>query len=233
MRLAVILCAVLSFSLFAAQEADQPAPKVNKEGQPDAGFIKRHDGFNEIAKKGGVDLLLQGDSITDGWRGKKAIYEKAFGPYKPANFGIGGDRTQHVLWRLQNGELEGITPKVMMLMIGTNNSGSDSVEKIAAGVTEIVNYTKKKSPSTKILLLAIFPRSEKPSPIREKLKQINAIIAKLDDGGKTVKYLDIGDKFLQPDGTISKEIMPDYLHLSDKGYQIWADAVADTLKSMM
>jgi len=232
MRLVALLCALLSLSLFAAQEADVPAPKMGKDG-PDAGFVKRHEGFNEIAKKGGVDLLLQGDSITDGWRGKKAIYEKAFGEYKPANFGIGGDRTQHVLWRMQNGELEGITPKVMMLMIGTNNSGSDSVEKIAAGVTAIVNYTKQKSPHTKVLLLAIFPRGEKPAPIREKLKQINAIIAKLDDGGKTVKYLDIGDKFLQPDGTLTKEIMPDFLHLSDKGYQIWADAVAETLKGMM
>lgn len=233
MRLVALLCALLCFSIFAAQEADQPAPKLGKDNQPDAGFIKRHEGFNEIAKKGGVDFLLQGDSITDGWRGKKAIYDAAFGAYKPANFGIGGDRTQHVLWRLQNGELEGITPKVMMLMIGTNNSGGDSVEKIAAGITEIVNYTKKKSPTTKILLLGIFPRGEKPAPIREKLKQINTIIAKLDDGGKTVKYLDFGDKFLTPDGTLTKEIMPDFLHLSDKGYQIWADAVAETLKGMM
>src|ERR1700759_1065120 len=234
MRIVPLFVALFSFSLFAAaQEADVAAPKLGKDGQPDAGFIKRHEGYVEIAKKGGVDLLLQGDSITDGWHGKKALYDKAFGEYKPANFGIGGDRTQHVLWRMQNGETDGITPKGVMLVIGTNNTGSDSVEKIAAGVTAIVNYTKQKSPTTKILLLAIFPRAEKPSPIRDKIKQINAIIAKLDDGGKTVKYLDIGDKFLTPDGTLTKEIMPDFLHPNDKGYQIWTDAVADTLKEMM
>lgn len=233
--LCLLTVALGSGSLFAAaQEADVPAQKF-KGTEVDPGFAKAHDNFVAEAKKGGCDFLAMGDSITAGWRGKanKAIFDKAFGQYKPLNFGIGGDRTQHVLWRLQNGELEGITPKVMMLMIGTNNSNSDSAEKIAAGVTAIVNYVKQKSPSTKVLLLAVFPRGEKPNAQREKLAKVNETIAKLDDGGKTVKYLDIGAKFLQPDGTISKDIMPDFLHLSEKGYQIWADAVGETLAGMM
>jgi lysophospholipase L1-like esterase len=204
---------------------------------------KRHDAFLAIAKKGNVDVLFLGDSITDGWGGEghsakargATIFAKEFEPMKAANFGIGGDRTQHVLWRLQNGELDGIAPKVAMLMIGTNNSnGKDNTaEEIADGVTAIVKEIHKRSPKTKVLLLGIFPRGPKPNPQREKLKQVNSIIAKLDDGGKTVKYLDIGDKFLEPDGTLPKEIMPDFLHLSEKGYQIWADAVKGPIKELM
>jgi lysophospholipase L1-like esterase len=207
-------------------EATKPAPRDDK-------WVKTHEGYVGIAKKGGVDFLLLGDSITAGWRGKgKAAYTEHFEPLKAANFGIGGDRTQHVLWRLQNGELDGITPKLCMLMIGTNN-GKDSAEDVAAGITAIVKELQKKSPSTKILLLGIFPRGEKPNPGREKNDKVNAVVAKLDDGGKTVKYLDIGAKFLAEDKSISKDIMPDFLHLSEKGYAIWAEAVLPTVKELL
>src|SRR5262249_39740333 len=111
--------------------AAMPSPRMAKDNKPDAGWIKRHEGFVEIAKKGDVDVLFLGDSITDGWRGQKKVWEGAFGAMKPANFGIGGDRTQHVLWRIQNGELDGIKPKVAVLMIGTNNTGNDSADQIA------------------------------------------------------------------------------------------------------
>ena len=214
------------------QAPDVAAPKLGPDGQPQAGFAKQHESFVAIAKAGKAELLFLGDSITAGWGGAKAIWEKEFGAYKPANFGIGGDRTQHVLWRIENGELEGFKPKVAVLMIGTNNSGSDSVEGIAKGVTKIVETIHQKSPATKVLLLAIFPRGPKPGPQREKLAQINAIIAKLDDG-KKVFFLDIGSKFLQPDGELTKEIMPDFLHLSAKGYQIWADAITPKLAELM
>jgi lysophospholipase L1-like esterase len=214
--------------LLAAVAQDGP-----KTTQPVPKDEKRHLGFVEIAKKGGVDVLLLGDSITDGWRGGgKKVYAEHFEPLKAANFGIGGDRTQHVLWRLRNGELEGITPKVLMLMIGTNNGG-DGAEDVAAGITAIVKEIQGKSPATKILLLGIFPRGEKPNPAREKNDKVNTMVAKLDDGGKTVKYLDIGGKFLETDGTISKEIMPDSLHLSEKGYKIWADAVLPSVKELL
>jgi lysophospholipase L1-like esterase len=208
------------------------APKLGREGQPDVGFLKRHEAFVQIAKKGDVDLVFLGDSITDGWNGQKEIWNKAFGAYKPANFGIGGDRTQHVLWRISNGELDGMSPKAAVLMIGTNNSGSDPAEDIAAGIKKIVETIHSKSPRTKVLLLAVFPRGEKPNPQREKLKTVNSSIAKLDNG-KDVFYLDIGDKFLQPDDLLTKEIMPDFLHLSAKGYQIWADAIAVPLERLM
>jgi len=230
-NLAAILVVLAAFRQDV--EATTPAPRMNKEQKPDAGWVKRHEGFVEQAKKGGVDFLLMGDSITDGWRGGgKKVYAEAFEPLKAINFGIGGDRTQHVLWRLQNGELEGITPKLCMFMIGTNN-GKDSAEDVAAGITAIIKELQKKSPTTKVLLLGIFPRGPMPNPGREKNDKVNTIVAKLDDGGKTVKYLDIGAKFMNEDKSIGKEIMPDFLHLSEKGYQLWADAVLPTVKEML
>lgn len=216
----------------APQLPDVAAPKLGPDGAVNVGFQKSHESFVATAKKGDVGVVFLGDSITAGWKGQKAIWDAAFGKYKPANFGIGGDRTQHVLWRIQNGELDGIKPKAAVVMIGTNNSGSDPADGIARGVTKIVETIRAKSPDTKILLLAVFPRGEKPNPQRDKLKQVNATLAKLDDG-KHIHYLDIGDKFLQPDGTISKEIMKDYLHLTAPGYQIWADAISPKLAELM
>jgi lysophospholipase L1-like esterase len=207
--------------------AATPAPR-------DPGWVKRHEGFVEIAKKGAVDLLFLGDSITDGWRGGgKAVWEKNYAPLKAANFGIGGDRTQHVLWRLQNGELDGIKPKLGVLMIGTNNLGANKDEEIADGIKAIVDELHKQIPETKLLLLGIFPRSMKADdPARGRIKHINSIISMLDDG-KSVKYVDIGDKFLEADGTLPKSIMPDGLHPNSKGYEVWAEAIAPTVQEMM
>jgi lysophospholipase L1-like esterase len=196
--------------------------------------IPRHKQFLAIAKKGGVDVLFIGDSITHGWEGQKA-WKKYFEPLKAANFGIGGDQTGHVLWRLTEGdELNGITPKVAVLMIGTNNTGRDSAEQIAEGITLIVKTIHDKSPTTKVLLLAVFPRDRMPgTKNREKIAAINKIIAKLDDGGKKVKYLDIGERFLDKEGNLPKEIMPDALHLSAAGYEIWGEAIMPTLTEML
>lgn len=240
---ALLLCGAFVAGL-SAQDKPKPKPAADSTTKPvprDAGWVKRHEGFVAIAKRGSVDLLFLGDSITDAWGGEghgaKAngakIFEKDFLPLKAANFGISGDRTQHVLWRLQNGELSGIQPKVLMLMIGTNNAGSNTAAEIADGIVAVVKEIHQRSPKTKVLLLGVFPRGEKPNAIRDKLKEVNKIVAKLDDGGKTVRYLDIGDKFLSDDGTISKGIMPDALHLSEKGYQIWADAVKGPIAELL
>ena len=199
---------------------------------------QRHEAFVEIAKKGDIDCLLMGDSITDWWRNRGvAEYEKNFGALKCANFGIAGDRTQGVLWRMGNGELDGYTPKLMMLMIGTNNLGGrtpgNTPEQIAEGITAIVTKFRTKFPEAKVLLLGIFPRgAADTSRFRAPIKEINRIIAKLDDG-KFVRYMDIGDKFLQPDGSISAEVMPDGLHPSAKGYEIWAAAVMPTFLELL
>jgi lysophospholipase L1-like esterase len=230
----LLACLALTGAATAADKspATTPSPRM----QPDPNWLKRHQGFVAIAKKGDVAVLFLGDSITDAWRGKAAqpTWDKYFAPLKAANFGIGGDRTQHVLWRIQNGELDGIQPKVLVLMIGTNNSSQDSAADIAAGITDIVKTIHQKSPATKVLLLAVFPRGEKAgTPVREKLAEINKTIAKLDDGGKTVRYLDIGTKFEQPDGSLTKAIMPDYLHLSARGYEIWGDAIIASVREML
>ncbi len=208
----------------SAIETTRPAPR-------DGGWMQLHKRYVAQAKKGGVDLLFLGDSITQGWNAND-VWQRYYGPRQAANFGIGGDRTQHVLWRIENGELDGISPKVAVLMIGTNNLGSSSPDEIAKGVTAIVKELGEKLPKTKILLLGVFPRGEKPASARERIKSINETIAKLDDGSR-VHYLDIGKAFLNPDGTISREIMPDFLHLSRKGYRIWADAMEPTLWSML
>jgi lysophospholipase L1-like esterase len=226
---------VLGLLVLPGRSARADAPDKNSAVVPAAKDVNRHEGFLEIAKKGNVDVLFLGDSITDGWRGSgKQVWEKNYTPLKAANFGIGGDRTQHVLWRLQHGELEGINPKVAVLMIGTNNLGGNTAEQIAEGVKTIVEEIHKQKPETKVLLLGIFPRSASAKDsARTKIKEINEMISKLDDGGKHVKYLDIGDKFLDGEGNLSKDIMPDYLHPNAKGYEIWAEAIDPTLKQML
>jgi lysophospholipase L1-like esterase len=234
---------LLQASLIAAEPnyAIQPVPR-------DEGWLKRHESFNEISKKGEAPLVFLGDSITQGWSGKgAATWEKYYAPRQAANFGIGGDRTEHVLWRLQNGNFDGLTPKLIVLMIGTNNTGHAnrpqkelngaiyqcSAEQTAEGVKLILESLKKKCPQSKILLLGIFPRGEKPTdPMRQQNEATNALIAKLADG-KTVQYLDIGPTFLQPDGTLTREIMPDLLHLSELGYEKWAAAMEPKVKELL
>lgn len=218
------------------QKAWVAAQKFGNDGKVHPGFLSSHETFVAQAREGKARLVFLGDSITAGWVRQPAIWEKAFGAYDPVNFGIGGDRTQHVLWRIENGELEGIRPKAVVLMIGTNNAGADSAEDIARGVSAIVDTIRTKQPQAKILLLAVFPRGDKPTgklgAAHEKLKQVNATIAKLDDG-KTVHYLDIGGRFPVVDGALSAEAMPDFLHLSESGYRIWADAIAGKLADLM
>lgn len=230
------LVSALALALVAASvvvAADPPSTvvPVPREG----GWIERHNSFNDRVKKGDVDLLLIGDSITQGWEGAgKDAWAKHYTPRKAVNLGIGGDRTQHVLWRLENGNIEGIKPKLAVLMIGTNNSnGTDnSAEEIAAGIEAIVKKLREQLPETKVLVLAIFPRGEKPNPQREKNAKASEIASKLADG-QNVFFLDIGPKFLTADGTLTREIMPDFLHLSPQGYTIWAEAIEPEVAKLM
>jgi lysophospholipase L1-like esterase len=222
------------------------APRTNSAIVPSlpANFRARHDSYVEIAKKGDTDVLFMGDSITDMWRtpgrgdapnppmSGKAVFDKYYGGMKVANFGISGDTTQGVLYRLQNGEGQGFKPKVIMLMIGTNNTGRNSPPEIAEGIGAVVLEMRKDFPDAKILLLAVFPRSNPGDPVRGVIADINQRISKLDDG-KNVFYLDIGAKFLDADGVISREIMSDLLHPTQRGYEIWAEAVKEPLAKLM
>jgi lysophospholipase L1-like esterase len=231
----VVLGVVLTLvSIHLFQMDGSAGDKKNPATTPTNRDVPRHKEFLALAAKGDIDVLFLGDSITQGW-GNNKVWKENYTPLKAANFGIGGDQTGHVLWRLTEGkELEGISPKVAVLMIGTNNTGRDSAEQIAEGITLIVKTIHEKSPKTKVLLLGVFPRSPKADAAnRKKIVEINKIISKLDDGGKKVKYLDISQKFLTEDGTLTKEIMPDFLHLSVKGYEIWAEAMNPTLKELL
>ncbi len=199
----------------------------------------RHDAFVERAKKGDIDLLFEGDSITDWWQqdppnGGSAMMKKYFGDVKAANFAVAGDTTQGVLWGLKNGEGQGFQPKAIMLMIGTNNlSGTTTPAEIAEGVGAIVQENRKDFPNAKILLLAVFPRGVATDANRPKIADINKIISKLDDH-QHVFYMDIGPKFLDDKGVFMADTFRgDNLHPTEKGYDIWGAAVKDTLADML
>lgn len=231
------LVLVLSFSTLTGSRAYEiawpqptPPPGTNLATFPVprvdwiAHFLKNID--NTRGKQ--IDLVFDGDSITDFWQGTgKAVWAQHYGALKATDFGISGDQVQHVLWRIENGQLDGLNPKLVVLMIGTNNmpgTGFTSAQ-IAEGITVLVAEYEKRCPNAHILLLGIFPRAESPTdPFRAKIDATNQEIAKLDDG-KAVTYLNFNDKLLQPDGTLSKEMMPDFLHPTAKGYAIWADAI--------
>ena len=194
----------------------------------------RHESFNkkvaELGKK--AQVIFIGDSITQGWEGAgREAWQENFAKYDAINLGIGGDRTQHVLWRLDHGNLEGLAPKAAVVMIGTNNSNGEdnSVEQIADGVRAIVEKLRNELPDTQVLLVPIFPRGENPNPQRGKILQVNQIIQKLADG-ENVKWVDFGHKFINEEGRIPGGLMPDYLHLSPEAYQIWADSIKEPLK---
>src|SRR5688572_12871708 len=172
-------------------------PRDNSAIRPVPRAANRHDSFVELAKKGDIDLLLVGDSITDLWRNSTETYATYFGKYKVANFAISGDTTQGVLWGLQNGEGTGFQPKAIMMMIGTNNSGVNTGPEIAEGVGAIVLELRKDFPNAKILLLAIFPRNAPTSNNRRVNAEASAIYSKLADN-QHVFYMDIGQKFLSP-----------------------------------
>jgi lysophospholipase L1-like esterase len=195
----------------------------------------RHEGFVETAKKGNIDLLLHGDSITDWWLqdANKPMFDKYFGQIKTANFAIAGDTTQGVLWGLKNGEGQGFQPKAVMLMIGTNNTGPNTGPEIAEGIGAVVQEMRQDFPNAKILLLAIFPRGVPGDPVRDKIAEINNIIKKLDDQ-RNVFYLDIGPKFLDEKGVfLPDSFRADNLHPQAKGYDIWGQAVQAKLAELM
>ena len=137
-----------------------------------------------------------------------------------------------MLWRLDNGNLDGISPKLAIVMIGQNNGGQNSAAEIAAGVTAVLQRIRTKLPQTKILLLGIFQRREKPTPEREVLANANEIISKLPDG-KTIHFMDINPLYVQADGSIPADLMPDFEHPSEKGYQVWAQAIEPEVAKLM
>lgn len=194
---------------------------------------KIHDQYVERAKQKDIELLFLGDSITQGWNDNE-VWQRHYSPRKAANMGIGGDRTEHVLWRLENGTIAGLAPRVVVLMIGTNNIGANTPAEIAAGIRRIVRLLRDKLPETKVLVLGVFPRGKKrmkeleEDTLDPRPAQINALVAPIADG-KMIFYEDISKSFLNDGGNIPKSLMPDFLHLSPEGYAAWANAIEPLL----
>lgn len=217
---------------------DEAPTKAN-----DFDWMARHERVVERIKQGHVDLVLIGDSITHMWggdpldpgrgEGPVELWNRYFAPRHAVNLGFGWDRTEHVLWRLQNGEIDRIRPKVAVVQIGTNNLWKHSPDDVALGIETIVKTVRKKLPRTKILLVGIFPRDHEPNTVnRKRITEVNSKIAHLGEE-RNVTFIDIGDRFLGPDGTLSPEVSPDYLHLSDRGFEIWGEAMESTLSKLM
>lgn len=219
---------VVAGAVQASEVSTKPAPKVNARIQQRFAASQSNE----------FTYVFMGDSITHGWEGKGKVFNKYFEGKKILNVATSGDRTENTIWVIDNVNWKKVNAKVAMLMIGTNNTGHRGIDKETAedtfdGIKVILEKMKEKSPDTKILLLAIFPRSAKDTDQpRVRNDKVNAMIAKLADD-KRVFFLDINKKLLEPDGkTLSKEVMPDLLHPNEKGYVIWAEAVKDKLEEL-
>jgi len=240
-RVAIALAAVGLWSSAWVTVAQQPASTTTPVSRSSKFWTDRQDEINAAVKAnaGNVDLLFVGDSITHCWdvqvipkiSSGKVVWDQYYEPRKALNTGLAGDGTEHVLWRLDHGNVDGISPKLAVVMIGTNNSPR-TAQEIGDGIVAVVNKLREKLPKTKVLLLAIFPRSEKPDELREKLAEASRLASRVADGN-WVHYLDIGDAFLDDDGTLPAEIMPDYLHPNEKGYRIWAEAMESKIKELL
>jgi lysophospholipase L1-like esterase len=204
-------------------------------------WMPRHEAKLEEVRKlraSGVQpqLVFIGDSITEGWENAgRQVWDEYYKPYQALDLGFGGDRTENVLWRLQHGEVDGLSPKVVVLMIGTNNTGhrQEDPATTAAGIGRLVEDLRQRMPGAKVLLLAVFPRDERPDALPRRINdRVNARIAALADG-RHVFFLDIGKDLTGPDGSLSRTVMPDLLHPNETGYRIWARSMQPTLQKLM
>jgi lysophospholipase L1-like esterase len=213
-------------------QATTPTPRRDRY------YLMRHRQCVARAREGGVDLLFIGDSLTDDWRtAGRSIWRREYGPLRAANSGIRTDQTQFALWRLDDGELDGIEPKAVVVMLGTNNLKSGPTRMApsaaAAGVAAVVRLVRERLPGAKVLLLGILPRQPKYEWMPAVRRKANALLAALDDG-RDVRFLDFSDRYLRPDGGLRAELYAsDRLHLSEAGYQVWADAIRGPLRQLM
>lgn len=239
---ATALFALVANVICAQQVSTTPAVRILKDGSQNKNWLKLVEKDAEKAKKGGWDLVLVGDSITAAWRSgvPASVWAKHFPAYKTLNLAIAADATEHVLWRLNyEGMLGGYQPKLFIVMIGTNNTGfrikTESPQDTADGIKAILDTIREKAPEAKILLLAIFPRGEKIKDDRN--MEINALIEKYADN-KHIFWLNINAGFLRGDGTLNVDLygdkqLPYPIHINDRGYEIWAEAMRDKVDDLM
>lgn len=240
LRFLPVLFLCISINQAAAQTcpADAPAltPATLQEDWAVEWWMPRHEAKLEEEGREDARLLFIGDSITHGWEDAgKETWNEYYAPHGAYNIGFSGDRTENVLWRFENGELEGIDPELAILMIGTNNTGhrQDPTECTAKGIEMILDELKQRLPDTKVLVLAIFPREASPNgELRQLNNQINKRIAQFADE-EHVHFLNINDTFLDEEGVLSEEIMPDLLHPNEYGYQLWAKAMQPKIEELL
>lgn len=223
-----------------AHTAVTPVPRS------DEWWTRRHQAILDRVGQENADVIFIGDSITHGWENKGCeIWESFYGNWNAVNMGYSGDRTEHVLWRLQNGEIDGISPRLAVLMIGTNNASRDqyTAKQIADGVQAILCTLRIRLPQTKILILAIFPRGSDEqrkdkeqdatyNPLWAKNDKVSRLVSKMASG-RMIYYLDINKAFLNDHGVLTREIMPDLLHPEERGYVIWAEAMQPTMEELL
>tara|TARA_B110000858_G_scaffold123794_2_gene141172 strand:+ start:1303 stop:2076 length:774 start_codon:yes stop_codon:yes gene_type:complete len=237
---ATLVLIVVAALLLDSNSAVTPEPRNSKFWQ------NRFDEINQRTYQDEIDLLFVGDSITHFWEGTifpengephpatgQAAWDEYFTHRKAANIGIGNDRTENLLWRLDNGNLDGISPKLTVLLIGTNNWRSNTAPEIADGIIAAVDSLLEKLPQSDVLLMGIFPRGERPNKIRAMMSEASALAANQISGNKRVIYLDIGEKLLSDDGLLPTNIMPDSLHLSTEGYRVWAEAIEPVISEIL
>jgi lysophospholipase L1-like esterase len=199
------------------------------------GWWQRHRALLAIEPsiKRDSELAFLGDSIIEGF--DNAVWNEFYARYRPLRLGIGGDKTQQVLFRIEQGELDGLGSKLVVLLIGTNNFGLGDAtpESVARGIAAVVKAVQSKLPEARLLLLGILPREEKPdSELRKKVRETNLLVQRLADGER-VTYLDLGARFLDAEGKIPAELMADFLHPTPKGYRVFSTALAPTLGELL
>jgi lysophospholipase L1-like esterase len=227
---ALFLTGAVALTAPAQAPADQPVPRADQNSQT------AHAQLLEKAKKGGIDIYFEGDSITRRWGATDypemlANWKQNFFGWNAANFGWGADSIQNILWRLHNGELDGVNPKVIVLLAGTNNVGTSvpaggddaKVADITKGFKAVLDVMQAKAPNATIILTAIFPRNDNMA-VMPTINKINANLAKFADGRK-IRFLNINDKLADKDGKLFDGMMGDRLHPAIQGYQVWADAL--------
>ena len=236
------LAAAATFSLAQSPPATRPAGPTTtgdltvgraQRGTLATRFLDQHQQYLDRVKQGDIDVVFFGDSITNKWRDVPELWKERFEPLKAVNFGINGNAIEHVLWRIEHGELDGITPKVVVLMIGTNNSNRKYSASIVRGIRHLVDVIHEKSPAAKVLLMAILPRDRPKEAERSPIiDAVNSGLAQLYNG-TSVRLLNINDRFLNADGTLKAELFTDRLHLTPAGYRVWADALRPLLDEML
>lgn len=238
-KFALLLSMTLMFAAAGCKSTSEPVQPTLVTLVPveNEGMHARNVELAQRAKEHpDAKLVFLGDSITQGWEGAGAsTWRNAFGDLSPLNLGVSGDRTEHVLWRLAQGDYDALQPKAIVIMIGTNNTGHrmDPPADIAAGVTEILAQLKSKFPKARLVLLAIFPRGEQPTdPGRVNNAAVNALLIPV---ARQVgaEWMDISRAFTDANGVLAKSLMPDFLHPNTRGYEIWANAIREPLKNWL